>query len=291
VTRTDPAATMAPETMAPATEAAVCPRADMLFLAADLCASTAYKDHHRALDAVGRPRWLEAFHAFFDGFPMVLTTRIGLAYMDQEDGDMPEIRVWRTIGDEIVLRATCDKARDARLICQGFRDALDGFNNTLDARFGLRVKGAAWLVPVPYPNIEIVVPEIGDAHHGAAAREVLGPDMDIGFRVKARTVEGQMAVSLNLACRLAQAPGFSVGMLRLLERVPLKGVGDGFAYPMILFAPDAAHADGLIDAESGAAGPPLPPGLEGTLRLTPAMLTGLAEGYARATAHTDGGEG
>lgn len=261
-------------------------RTEWLFLSADLCAATAYKDRQRALDASGRPRWLEAFRAFFDGFPLAVTTRIGLAYMDQKDGDMPEVRVWRTVGDEIILRTDSTRARDARLICQGFRHALDAFGPTLAARFGLRLKGAAWLVPVPHPNIEIDVPEIGDASLGAAAREVLGPDMDVGFRIKARAIEGQMAMSLNLACRMAEAPDFSVQTLRLLERTPLKGVGGGFAYPMLLFCPEAAQAGGLDDAEGHTTDPLLPLELEGTLRLTPAMLAGLAQGYARATAHT-----
>lgn len=262
---------------------------DVLFLAADLCASTAFKDRNARLDGEGRPQWLTAFRAFFDGFPLVLTTRIGLAYMDQDDIDMPEVRVWRTVGDEIVLRADCRSPQEAGLLCRGFNDALASFDRTLAQRHGLRLKGAAWLVPIPYPNIEILVPEIGDESRGAAAREVLGPDMDIGFRVKARAVEGQMAVSLNLACRMALAPDFDPGVLRLRERVALKGVGGGFAYPMILFAPTACGADGL-DPPPGAGcegeeddPEALPDGLEGTLRMTAPMLRGLAAGYDRAT--------
>jgi hypothetical protein len=260
-------------------------RRDILFLAADLCESTAFKDRNAGLDERGRPRWLEAFQAFFDGFPMALTTRIGLAYMDRDDRDMPEVRVWRTVGDEIVLHTDCPGPADAALVCQGFRAALTGFDGVLARRFGLRLKGAAWLVPVPHPNIEIAVPEIGDESRGAAAREVLGPDMDIGFRVKSRTVEGQMSVSLNLACRLTEAPDVPAETLRLVERVRLKGVGGGFAYPMILYAPEARHVDGLSpDGDRAAGGPVLDGILEGTLRLTPAMLEGLARGYARAAA-------
>lgn len=257
---------------------------DILFLAADLCDSTAFKDRNAGLDAAGRPRWLDAFQAFFDGFPMALTTQIGLAYMDQDDRDMPEVRVWRTVGDEIVLRTDCKGATEAALVCQGFRAALAGFDGILAGRYGLRLKGAAWMVPVPHPNIEITVPEIGDESRGAAAREVLGPDMDIGFRVKARTIEGQMAVSLNLARRLVDAPDFPAEALRLLERVRLKGVGGGFAYPMILYAPDAMHADGLEPAGSAKPGAALDPLLDGTLRLTPALLAGLVRGYEQAAA-------
>ena len=88
----------------------------MILMSVDIVDSTRFKEKGHSLD--DDPHWLEAFETFFKEVPLVLMGQIATAFAMTED--LPDISVWKVIGDEIVFRSQARSPKEALLITEAF---------------------------------------------------------------------------------------------------------------------------------------------------------------------------
>ena len=205
-----------------------------MFMSADMVGATAFKEtaQRREETAV----WLTAFETFFRELPLVLMGQVATAF-SKADG-VPELGVWKVIGDEMVFRALPRTAHEAHLLTEAFYRSVVDYDSRVSERWPLRLRGCCWAARFPERNIEIEIPEMAGAGHAADGTYVdyLGPDVDTGFRLIERVGGGQVMVSLNLAEALAL--GKDHGGLRVhhVGEEVLKGVYRSRPYPMLLIS-------------------------------------------------------
>ena len=65
----------------------------------DVVGSASYKVLRQGEDDT--PTWIAAFASFYEELPLLFTAEIARVFFD-EPGDIPEVPVWKAIGDEIV---------------------------------------------------------------------------------------------------------------------------------------------------------------------------------------------
>ena len=198
----------------------------MLYMSVDIADSTSFKGTAHGLD--DDPLWLEAFETFFKEVPLVLIGQIATAFATTDY--LPNITVWKVIGDEIVFRAQARSAEEALLITEAFYRTVVIYDARFVERWPLRLRGCCWAARFPGRNIEIKIPEMA----GIGYVDYLGPDVDLGFRLMSQADRGQVIVSLNLAEALASLPDRRGLQFHYVDRKILKGIFDGRPYPLIL---------------------------------------------------------
>lgn len=224
-------------------------RKTVVFMSADIADSTTFKQ--RLQSPSGQPEWLKPYEAFFRELPLVLIGRLATAF--DASPRIPEIGVWKVIGDEIIFSALPRDATEAARIVEAFERAVTSYDQRLDGRFGLRIRGCCWAAPFPGSNIEIEIPEM--ATSGPRGREhyleCIGPDIDAGFRIAKFARKGKVLVSLNLVRAIAGLDAGAGPVFRRLGRERLKGMFDGQPYPLIevSFGDDPADEPAVIGAQ------------------------------------------
>ncbi|GGC08176.1 hypothetical protein GCM10011352_38150 [Marinobacterium zhoushanense] len=218
----------------------------LLLLSADIAGSTEYKQAHS--NGGSTPEWLEPFVAFFREVPLVLMGKLALAFAEAEH--IPELRVWRVAGDEIIFLAEPATAEEALGIVEAFVAMLSDYNARLDKHYNLHLRGGAWAAPLGTDNIGI---EILEMHSAAAAsgpyRDYLGPDVDSGFRLLKYAPHGHAVISLKLASALAA--GDALGQLSLdhADDQPLRGLFGGKPYPVLITGQGKLTATDILSLE------------------------------------------
>ena len=198
----------------------------MILMSVDIADSTGFKEKGHSLD--DDPLWLEAFETFFKEVPLVLMGQIAKAFAKTDD--LPDIGVWKVIGDEIVFRARARSAEEALLITEAFYRTVVTYDASFVERWPLRIRGCCWAARFPGRNIEFEIPEMA----GAGYVDYLGPDVDLGFRLISQADRGQVILSMNLAEALASLPERRGMQFHYVDRKVLKGVFAGRPYPLIL---------------------------------------------------------
>ena len=140
--------------------------------------------------------WLPLFRELFETFPLIFVGRIALRF-DDEAG-VPDYRVWKTLGDEIVFSTPEPDGRARTLLLAAFHDAIVQFDLRNKAQGGYGVKGCAWNVVLDGVNETIEIPEMASSD-GNAYEDVIGPDVDFGFVLSKHGRDGQTVVDAGLA--------------------------------------------------------------------------------------------
>ncbi len=196
----------------------------VIFMSVDISDSTIFKEKGHSLD--DDPLWLEAFETFFKEVPLVLMGQIATAFAMTDD--LPDISIWKVIGDEIVFRAQARSAEEA--LTEAFYRTVVTYEARFVERWPLRIRGCCWAARFPGRNIEIKIPEMA----GVGYVDYLGPDVDLGFRLVSQVDRGQVILSLNLAEALASLPERRGMQFHYVDRKVLKGIFVGRPYPLIL---------------------------------------------------------
>ncbi len=145
--------------------------------------------------------WLPLFRDLFVTFPLILVGKVALRFDEQHS--VPEYRVWKTLGEEIVF-STLERDGKARaLLLAAFHDAVTQFDERNNAMGGFGVKGCAWNVMLDGQNETIAIPEMA-ATDGAGYEDVIGPDVDFGFVLSKHGRDGRTIIDAALA-RLVEA--------------------------------------------------------------------------------------
>jgi len=168
----------------------------VMFMSVDMVRSkqlkTTYMQRHES--------WLPLFRELFETFPLVLVGRVALRFDDEDQ--VPEYQVWKTLGDEIVFSTPESDGRSRTLLLAAFHDAIVQFDRRNKAMGGYGVKGCAWNVVLDGVNETIEIPEMASSD-GDAYEDVIGPDVDFGFVLSKHGRDGQTVVDAGLAGMVA----------------------------------------------------------------------------------------
>lgn len=198
-----------------------------LFMSVDIAGSTDYKAKFEASADVG---WLRVFEAFFQIFPIVYIGQIAVEFFDETE--LPSLRVWKVLGDEIIFTSEPQSGRDTALLLRALFSAMTRYEAQHFSDFPLHLKATAWSARFPSPNIEIEIPEMS---HGVTYVDYLGPDIDLGFRIARSAQPSAIVLSHDLLETLLEANApfdyFHGG------EAAMAGVNHGRPYPIIWARP------------------------------------------------------
>lgn len=198
-----------------------------LFMSADVAGSTAFK---AKVDVAGaaEPAWLSVFRGFFANFPIMLMGQTA-AEMVEEDS-LPEIAVWKALGDELILSCPIHTAEEATLLVRALYLAMANYESRYLTALPLRLKATAWVAEFPGPNIEIEIPELSG---GGPITDFIGPSIDLGFRISKFARPSAVALSLDLVELLLSSRNSDLLTFQVIGREELKGVMFGRPYPIV----------------------------------------------------------
>lgn len=167
-------------------------RPAVMFLSVDLVRSKQLKTAYMRR----RESWLPLFRDLFETFPLIFVGRVALRF-DAQDA-VPDYRVWKTLGDEIVFCTHESDGRSRALLLAAFHDAVVQFDLRNKAKGGYGVKGCAWNVVLDGMNETIAIPEMASTD-GAGYEDIIGPDVDFGFVLAKHGRDGHTIVDAALA--------------------------------------------------------------------------------------------
>lgn len=225
-----------------------------LFLSVDLVGSTAFKaDEASQAFAKVKPKWVDLFTNFYREFPDRLANSFhstGRFGEGSEESKHPP-KIWKTIGDEIVL---CSRVISIEHLVHSvgcFIDSMSEYSKHIQKTSEkLDLKGNAWVAACPSPNIAFPLvqsehPELQDLDTSEEVERLidenpsrfdfLGKAIDTGFRIAKNSKSEQMTVSVQLAYLLCKAAieGKPAFPLDYGGRFELKGVNGGIPYPVL----------------------------------------------------------
>jgi hypothetical protein len=168
------------------------PPSSVMYLSVDMVRSKQLKTAYMRR----RESWLPLFRDLFETFPLIFVGRVALRFDDE--AEVPEYRVWKTLGDEIVFSAPVPDGWARILLLAAFHDAVVQFDGRNKSMGGYGVKGCAWNVVLDGVNETIAIPEMASSD-GAAYEDVIGPDVDFGFVLSKHGRDGQTVIDAGLA--------------------------------------------------------------------------------------------
>ncbi|MCC7494017.1 MAG: hypothetical protein IT204_16790 [Fimbriimonadaceae bacterium] len=217
-----------------------------LLVSIDLVGSTQLKQHGGTgrFDSVPWPVWFEVFYRGVEGW-------LDEAYAAGANVALAPLATWKLNGDEVLLEAPLRRCTDAVGHLQVLRRLLREFRTrwkeaaphevAADRPFPMDLKAAAWVAGFPVRNIRTKDSE------GRPA-DLIGPEIDLGFRLArlARrdriTIDAGLALVLAIGIRRVRQSGLR---LAYCGGQVLPGILDGNAYPV--FAVPIGHP--VDDAE------------------------------------------
>lgn len=166
--------------------------AAVMFLSVDLVRSKQLKTAYMRR----RESWLPLFRDLFETFPLLFVGKVALRFDDHEG--VPEYRVWKTLGDEIVFSTTEADGKAKALLLAAFHDAVVQFDERNKRMGGYGAKGCAWNVVLDGMNETIAIPEMASSG-GDGYEDIIGPDVDFGFVLAKHGRDGHTVIDAALA--------------------------------------------------------------------------------------------
>jgi class 3 adenylate cyclase len=190
----------------------------------DVVGSASYKTLRQS-DAE-TPAWIDAFSAFFEELPLLFTAEIARMFFE-EPGDIPVVPVWKAIGDEIVFMANPASQRELQLLTQACVATMAKANRHFQDQWGMQIHGVTWSVELGSRNRSIRFREL--ENNSDAVMDLIGPDVDLGFRLTTHAPSGGVLVTESHA---AQLEGSALKVMQVGQSY-LKGISLE-AYPLLL---------------------------------------------------------
>jgi len=190
----------------------------ILLLSVDIVSSAAFKASS-SIEA-GRLSWVQAFKAFYQTVPTIL------------NGEREKLQVsssfdlWKSIGDQLVFLARPHSASELEQECLAFVRGLRQTNQEMLRHWGFELHGVAWAFVEGGDNVSFrfQAPQLS----GGTGFDLIGPDVDLGFRLVSFAPKGSVLAPLTLRSLLPQ----SVLQMRLIGEADLKGI-DLKPYPLL----------------------------------------------------------
>ena len=190
----------------------------------DVVGSASYKVLRQGEDDT--PTWIAAFASFYEELPLLFTAEIARVFFD-EPGDIPEVPVWKAIGDEIVFIAYPSSQRELQLLTEACVSTMAKANRHFHDQWGLQIHGVTWSLELGSRNRSIRFREL--ENNSDAVMDLIGPDVDLGFRLTTHAPSGGVLVTERHA---AQLEGSTLKVMQVGQSY-LKGISLE-AYPLLL---------------------------------------------------------
>jgi hypothetical protein len=217
-----------------------------LFFSFDLVNSTAFKT-----DKENKKKWLKLIIQFYE---------LIYAHLKKE---LPEISIWKYLGDEILLYFRIDDIKKIyNSPCFTYKiqtSVLNDLDDLFQIKDKLNIKSTLWIAGITiippidpkeydkyiddensvYRNIGINLPNSRD---GRDDKDFLGIDIDTGFRISNYANKDKVTLSAELAYllhRMDKGDNKDIdNNMRIVSHEILKGVWNNKAYPIIWYYHD-----------------------------------------------------
>ena len=190
----------------------------ILLLSVDIVSSAAFKASSST--ETGRLSWVRAFEAFYQSVP---TTLNGEREKLQIAGSFD---LWKSIGDQLVFLVRPHSVSQLEQECLAFVRGLHQASQVMHRQWGFELHGVAWAFVEDGDNVtfRFQAPQLSDGN----GFDLIGPDVDLGFRLVSFAPNGSVLAPLTLRSLLPQ----SVLQMRLIGEADLKGI-DLKPYPLL----------------------------------------------------------
>lgn len=190
----------------------------------DIVGSASYKTHRQGDGQ--HPEWITAFRSFFEELPLIFTAEIAKIYFS-EPCEIPAVPVWKAIGDELVFLARPASEHDLELLTAACVTTMAKANQYFRERWELQIHGATWTLQEGSRNVAVRFREL--EQHSDAVIDLIGPDVDLGFRLVTHAPAGGVLITQDLA---QQLQGSAMQVITAGQAY-LKGIALD-AYPLLL---------------------------------------------------------
>jgi len=195
----------------------------ILLLSVDIVGSSAYKVAVSKQD--GPLAWVRAYQDFYNTIPaIVCDSRRSMHVLASNRGLTDEstttLRLWKSIGDQLIFFSEPRHSAQLEFDCQCFLLALQQANERMMNQWGFSLHGAAWAFEEGDQNLRINLQSGLPDKEPSADFDLIGPDIDLGFRLVAEAASGQLLVPLELHS-LLQSTRLAVN---LVGEASLKGI-------------------------------------------------------------------
>lgn len=210
-----------------------------LFFSVDFIDSTAFKSKvflQKELD----PSWSTQFLALRDDFSSDYLAQFNHLKKGYEPTILEAPKVWKMLGDEVVFSVKILDINTLWVYIETLMHAIDVYNDSGER--ALEIKGTAWLVETPVSNTYInmnIVPAMSIESHSSSILEmdnsfdIIGPSMDIGFRIAKFSSARKLAISIELAYALTKETPTNHKKFYFDGLKLVKGVLEHHKYPVI----------------------------------------------------------
>jgi hypothetical protein len=164
----------------------------VVFLSVDIVQSKRLKTEH----TLAARSWLPIFRDLFTSFPLIFVGRVAGRFIDAPR--VPEYRVWKVLGDEIIFASSEPEDAGRAALLAAFHDAVVAYDARNRELGGYGVKGCAWSVTLDGVNETIAIPEMASSAD-TAYEDVIGPDVDFGFAMARHGRAGRTILDQALA--------------------------------------------------------------------------------------------
>jgi hypothetical protein len=166
----------------------------------DVVGSASYKTLRQGTG--DQPEWIEAFAGFYEELPLLFTAEIAHLFFE-EPGEIPEVPVWKAIGDELVFIARPRDERELQLLTEACIHTMAKANTRFQEQWELTIHGVTWSFEEGHRNQAVRFRELES--HSDAVMDLIGPDVDLGFRLVSHAPAGGVLVPLCHAERLTSS--------------------------------------------------------------------------------------
>lgn len=190
----------------------------------DIVGSAAYKMQRQ--NEGEAPTWIKAFAGFYEELPLLLTGEIGYLFFE-EPGEIPEVPLWKAIGDELVFMARPKSEREVQLLTEACVLTMAKANERFQDKWGLSIHGVTWTLEEGQRNQAVRFRELES--NSDAVMDLIGPDVDLGFRLGTHAPIGGVLVP---QCHAERLKSGSLHVSQIGQAI-LKGIRLE-AYPLLL---------------------------------------------------------
>lgn len=170
----------------------------MLFMSVDVINSTSFKNKQsssqNSLQSV-HP-WLCFFTDFHSEFPQLFDKSV-----KEASPALPLPTFWKSAGDELLFYVQLQHYTDPLWYVTAFKETVNHYVDSIRAKYDiLSLKASAWLAGFPVMNAPL---KLVDAQ-GKTFLDYIGPNIDLGFRLRPLASRRKFVLSADLALMLAE---------------------------------------------------------------------------------------
>ena len=190
----------------------------ILLLSVDIVGSAEFKANRASRGE--RSDWVMAFESFYEQIPLILELE---RKHQQLSGHLD---LWKSIGDQLVFLMRPSSAAQLEAECLSFLRGLRTASERMSQRWGFELHGVAWAFVEGGENVTFRFhrAQLGEG----IGFDLIGPDVDLGFRLVSLAPTGTVLVPLSLWSLI---PQLRIA-LRLIGESELKGI-DLTPYPLL----------------------------------------------------------